>query len=266
MTITRFFAYSTMAWMLMAAINVSRAVEPNALEGATLGYPGLYDSSGQKLANGEFRQWVEDGRFHVTITYRFPDDKVWEENSVFRQQPEMSQEKWSWRESTEGKTEREFNLDFVDGIAMTHLNGKDVSAKIDIEPGRTFAGFGFTVALSNLYDRLRKGETIELKAIGFTPKPRVVAVNVFRAGLDQIEMGGRAFRGSQFVIRPNLPVIAKWFIHAPDNHIWLTDPRPATFLRWEGPIVMPNDPTIRVDLISDRRSRPAEAIKTADRE
>jgi hypothetical protein len=118
---------------------------------------------------------------------------VWEEKSVFRQQPEMLQEKWSWRESKEGKTEREFNL-------------------------------------------------------------------------DQIEMGGRIFWGSHFIIRPNLPVIAKWFIHAPDSHIWLTDPKPATFLRWEGPIVMPSDPTIRVDLISDERSRPAELIKTADRE
>ena len=250
----------------MAAMSVSRAVQPNALEGATHGYPGLYDIAGEKLANGEFRQRVENGRLYVTITYRFPDGKVWEEKSVFRQQPEMLQEKWSWRESTEGKTEREFNLDFVDGTATTHLNGNDSSDKIDIEPGRTFAGFGFTIALSNLHDRLLKGETIELKAIGFTPKPRVVTVNVFQAGLDRIEMGGRAFRGNHFVIRPNLPVIAKWFIRAPDNHIWLTNPNPATFLRWEGPIVMPSDPIIRVDLISDERSRPAEVIKTAARE
>jgi hypothetical protein len=266
MSITRFFACSSLALILIVATSAARAVEPNELEGATHGYPGLYDSNGQKLANGEFQQWVENGRLHVTITYRFPDGKVWEEKSVFRQQPEMLQEKWSWRESKEGKTEREFNLDFVDGTAMTHLNGKDVSVKIDIEPGRTFAGFGFTIALSNLYDRLLKGETIELKAIGFTPKPRVVAVNVFQAGLDRIEMGGRVFRGNHFMIRPDLPFMAKLFIRAPDNHIWLTNPKPATFLRWEGPIVMPSDPIIRVDLISDGRSRPAEAIKTADRE
>ena len=137
MSITRFFACSSLALILIVATSASRAVEPNEPEGATHGYPGLYDGNGQKLANGEFRQWADNGRLHVIITYRFPDGKVWEENSVFRQQPEMLQEKWSWRESKEGKTEREFTVDFVEGTATTHINGKDSSAKIDIEPGRT---------------------------------------------------------------------------------------------------------------------------------
>ncbi|MGH8100331.1 MAG: hypothetical protein ACREIW_03475, partial [Chthoniobacterales bacterium] len=191
---------------------------------------------------------------------------VWEEQSIFRQRPEMLQKKWSWGESKDGKSEREFNVDFVDGTATAHIKGKDFSAKIDIEPGRTFAGFGFTIALSNLHDRLLKDETIELKAIGFTPTPRVVTVSVFHAGLDRIEMGGRVFRGNHFIIRPNLPIIAKLFMRLPDNNIWLTNPEPATFLRWEGPVVMPSDPIIRVDLISDERSHPAESIKTVDRE
>ena len=29
-------------------------------------------------------------------------------------------------------------------------DNKDVSEKIDVKPGRTFAGFGFTIAISNL--------------------------------------------------------------------------------------------------------------------
>lgn len=266
MSIIRFFACSSLALILIGAIGSSRAVEPNELQGATHGYPGLYDSNGKKVANGEFRQWADNGRLHVIITYRFRDGKVWEEKSIFRQQPETLQEKWSWRESKDGKTEREFTVDFAEGTATTHINGKDDSAKIDIEPGRTFAGFGFTIALSNLHERLLKGETIELKGIGFTPKPRVVAVNVFHAGLDRIEMGGRVFRGNHFIIRPSLPFIAKLFIRVPDNHIWLTNPKPATFLRWEGPIAMPSDPIIRVDLISDEQSHPAESLKTAGHE
>ena len=37
------------------------------------------------------------------------------------------------------------------------------------------------------------------------------------------------------------------------------NPAPAGFLRWEGPIVLPTDPIVRVDLLSGEKSGPAEA-------
>jgi hypothetical protein len=45
----------------------------------------------------------------------------------------------------------------------------------------------------------------------------------------------------------------------PDTKIWLTNPAPAGFLRWEGPIVLPEDPIIRIDLISGEESGLAES-------
>lgn len=48
-----------------------------------------------------------------------------------------------------------------------------------VTPGQTFAGVGFMLATMNLRDRLIKDEKIELKAIGFAPEPRVVAVQIF---------------------------------------------------------------------------------------
>src|SRR5438876_1181288 len=58
-----------------------------------------------------------------------------------------------------------------------------------------------------------------------------------------------------------LPLFAKLFINVPDTKIWLTNPAPAGFLRWEGPIVLPNDPLIRVDLLSGTKNGPAEPEK-----
>jgi hypothetical protein len=48
----------------------------------------------------------------------------------------------------------------------------------------------------------------------------------------------------------------------PDTKIWLTNPAPAGFLRWEAPIVLPSDPMIRVDLISGAKNGPAEPVKS----
>jgi hypothetical protein len=241
------------------------AVEVSEPAAASHGYPGLCDINGKTLADGEFRQWVENDRLHVVITYKFSAGEVYEEHAQFRQEPELIQEKWSWKESKHGRSQREFAVDFMTGIASAHIrqDNKDVSKKINIEPGRTFAGFGFSLALSNLRKRLLNGEQIQLKAVGFSPfptlGPQVVTVTISHGGVDRMKMSGRSLKGDRFIIHPEIPFIAKFFVDVPDTKIWLTNPAPAGFLRWEGPIVLPTDPMIRVDLLSGEKSGPAES-------
>jgi hypothetical protein len=241
------------------------AVEVTEPAAAAHGYPGVYDIKGKKLANSEFRQWVENSRLHVVITHKFSAGEVYEEHAEFRQQPELIQEKWSWKESKDGKSQREFTVDFSTGIASAHIRqeNKDVSKKINVEPGRTFAGFGFSLALSNLRKRLLNGEQVQLKAVGFsqfpTLGPQVVAVTISHGGVDRMRMSGRSLKGDRFIIHPEIPFIAKFFVDVPDTKIWLTNPAPAGFLRWEGPIVLPTDPVIRVDLVAGEKSGPAES-------
>jgi hypothetical protein len=255
--------------LIFAAGFVARsmfALEVTELAGAAHGYPGVCDMNGKKLADGEFRQWVEGNRLHIIITYNFDDGQRFEERALFRQNPELIQENWSWKESRNRTPQREFSADFLSGIASAHIrkDNKDVSEKLAVEPGRTFAGFGFTIALSNLRKRLLSGEQIELKAVGFSPfptlKPQVVTVKISYGGLDQMRMSGRSLKGDRFVIHPEVPAIAKLFINVPDTKIWLTNPLPAGFLRWEGPVVLPTDPLVRVDLLSGTKSEAAEPV------
>lgn len=264
--------HTTIALMLVTQIvfaNFATGIELTEPAGAAHEYPGLYDITGKKLADGEFRQWVQDDRLHATISYKFSDGQFFEEHARFRQQPELIQEQWSWKELKDGKPQREFAVDLLAATASAHIRKenetKDVSDKIDIVPGQTFAGFGFTIALGNLRPRLIKGEQIELKAVGFSPiptlKPQVVTVKIWHAGLEQMKMSGRFLRGDHFIIHPEIPAIAKLLIRVPDTHIWLTNSPPAAFLRWEGPILLPSDPLVRVDLISDSQSSPAQPVE-----
>lgn len=91
------------ALFLLAAVEClglsASAIEVTEPAGASHGYPGLCDINGKKLADGEFRQWIENKRLHVVITYKFSDGHVYEEQAQFRQQPALTQEKWSWKES-----------------------------------------------------------------------------------------------------------------------------------------------------------------------
>ena len=248
--------------VIVAPVFALKVTEP---AGAAHGYPGLYDINGKKLADSEFRQWVENNRLHVVITHKFSAGEVYEEYGQFRQQPELIQEQWSWKELKHGRSQREFAVDFLTGIASAHIrqDHKDVSKRINIEPGRTFAGFGFSFALSNLRKRLLSGEQVQLKAVGFsqfpTLGPQVVTVTISHGGVDRMRMSGRSLKGDRFIIHPEIPFIANLFVNVPDTKIWLANPAPAGFLRWEGPIVLPNDPLIRVDLISGVKSGPAES-------
>jgi len=250
------------AGVIVAPVFALKVTEPAA---ASHGYPGLCDINGKKLADGEFRQWVENDRLHIVITYKFSAGEVYEEHSQFRQEPELIQEKWSWKESKHGKSQREFAVDFLTEIASAHISHdhKDVSKEIKIEPGWTFAEFGFSLALSNLRKRLLNGEQVQLKAVGFsefpTLGPQVVKVTISHGGVDRMRMSGRSLKGDRFTIHPEIPFIAKFFVNVPDTKIWLTNPAPAGFLRWEGPIVLPTDPIVRVDLLSGEKSGPAES-------
>ncbi len=244
------------------------ALEVTEPAAAAHGYPALYNLDGKKLADGEFRQCVEDHLLQIVITYKFPDGGSFEEKARCRQQPELIQEHWSWKELKGERVQREFNVDFLSGTATAHISkdNKDVSDKVDIEKGRTFAGFGFTLALSNLRKRLLRGEQVQLKTVGFSPfptlKPQVVTVKLSHGGLDRMRMSGRSLKGDRFIVHPEVPAIAKLFITVPDTKVWLTNPVPAGFLRWEGAILLPNDQLIRVDLLPGTNSGSVEPVES----
>lgn len=240
------------------------AVEVTEVVGGVHGFPALFDSNGKKLADGDFSQWIEDDRLHITITYRFDRGHRIEEKAVLRQKPELIQEEWSWREFQGGELEREYSVDFKAQTASSQKREKSElknwSEKIEVKVGQTFAGFGFTLALQNLRKRLTSGERIELQAVGFNPKGRVVTVELSHGGLNEMKMSDRMVQGDRFVIHPKIPAVAKLFVQVPDTQIWLTK-TPASFLRWEGPLAEPNDPIVRVDLVSGEESGPAKPVE-----
>lgn len=235
--------------LVVAAVASAGAIVGNQVEGALRAYPVLRDAAGQKIADGDFSQSVESDGLHVQITFAGNGRRM-EETAVLRQQPELSQTRWRWHETAGGEEVRTFEVDFGSGMAtavkMEKGEPRRWSEKLDLTPGQTFAGFGFTLAIKALRERLIKGETVNLKAVGFTPQPREVTVAVSYAGSDLIPMGDRSISAEHYVIHPKIPAIAKWFVKAPDANIWLTPP-PAVFVRFQGALVEPSDAIIRVD-------------------
>jgi YD repeat-containing protein len=243
------FRFVVFAIAALAAAATLSAVQGNEVEGALRASPVLRDASGGKIADGDFVQSVENDTLRVQMTYTGNGRKI-EEIDVFRQRPELAQQRFQWRESLNGVEVRSFEVDFTTGMAtaLKTENGQPHrwSDQLHIEQGQTFAGFGFTLALKALHQRLVKGETVELKAVGFTPQPRMVTVALSFAGRESVGTGEGSKPAEHYVIHPKIPALAKWFVKAPDANVWLTPP-PAIFVRFQGALVEPSDPIVRID-------------------
>jgi hypothetical protein len=244
-----------------------RAVEWTAFEGPAHGFPVMRNISGEHIASGDFIQWIQKGKLHATITYVGSRRRI-QERVVMSQRPELAQESWTFTESRDGRPFRRFDVDFVSGRAraLTYAKGEPQreDETVKVSRGRAFAGFGFSIVMKALRGPLLRGESVTLQAVGFTPKPKVVDVDVSYGGRDRIRMAGRVIAGDRFVVHPKIPAIAKLFVHVPDATIWLTTP-PAGFLRWEGALAQPDDDLVRVDLLPGGSSGPATPVGTTGR-
>ena len=203
---------------------------------------------------------------YVVINYRFSDGQFFEEKSRFRQGKDLIQEEWSWKELEPRKAAARILCGFCFGnrhCAHPPRTTRMYQKKSRLNRAGHLPDSDSAVAISNLRKRLVKGEHVELSAVGFSPfptlKPQVVTVTISHGGVQRMKMGGRSLKGDEFIIHPEIPLIAKLFVKVPDTKVWLTNPPPAGFLRWEGPMVLPTDPMIRVDLISSTNNGPAEA-------
>lgn len=243
------------------------AVEWTKVEGSIRASPVVRNLEGTKLADGEFHQWVDASGLHIRIVSTFPDGRRIEETAQFRQEPELIQDAWSWRETRANALLREYRVDVLAGVATARKaegqHTREWSDQFSLKPGQTFAGIGFSLALQGLRERLIDGERIELRAVGFTPGPRLVTVEVRHGGVDDMLMGDQRVRGDRFILQPRIPWIARWLVRVPDSLIWLTTPSPdvpASFLRWEGFLVEPGDEIVRVDRFPGLSSGPAVPV------
>ena len=236
---------------LVAAASAG-AVDLKWREGTVRGFPVLVDpGSGQVVAQGDYTQRVSGNRLFVTTAFDFGDGRKVEERTEFVQGKQLVQKQWHWTETVGGAPQRLFEVDFDTGEAhaMKVEKGerKEWKGKVQVTPGETFGGGGFAFALKNLAEQLKGGDSVELSAVAFTPQPRVVKVKVLGQGQDTVRLTGRSLPAEHLVIQPEIPWIAKPFVHAPDNHLWFHRGTPPTFLRADGPLMEPGDRILRTE-------------------
>ncbi len=237
--------------LLLLLAHPGAAVEVRSAPGALHGFPSMSDARGTVIADGELSQERRGDRLVVRARWVFRDGRRAEETDTFRTGTELVQERFAWVETLRGEEQRRFEVDFGGGDARSSvLRGGRVEReeeKLDLPPGRSFAGYGAALAASQL--PLEPGDEAELSFVAFTPRPRVVTLAVRHEAEEDVRAAGRRIACDRFTLHPKLPLPVRPFVRAPDAHLWFTRNAPRALVRAEQELVAKDDPRVVIDVI-----------------
>lgn len=228
------------------------------------GFPQLSDDRGRPLADGELVQRKRGTRLFVHATWRFKDGREVVEDDVLDTRPELRQRSFRWVERRAGKELRRFEVDFASHQAhASKLEGGEVKRwdeTLDLQDGKSFAGYALALAVSQLRADLPAPENKrELTVVAFTPGPRAVTLEVSRKAGEHVRAAGRALAADLYTLHPTLPFPLSLVAHPPDSYLWFTRDAPPALLRAEQNLAEKDDPRVRIDVIPARAARPQAA-------
>lgn len=223
-------------------------------EGTDRTFPIVVDpASGRILATGQHQQNDDGDRLRVETSFNWKDGRRTAETQLFQQGSQLIPVHWHWEERRGDVVLSAFDVDFTTGNATAqtddgHGHKKEWHDHFKIHPGTTFAGSGFVYALKNVAPGLTKGNMVELEAVGFTPRPRTAKVRLSLVGTETLTHGGKPVQANRYLIRPDVPGVARLFVKVPDTSVWLLPSNPPALLAAEGPVMLPSDPIVRTEV------------------
>ncbi len=225
------------------------------------GFPSMSDASGKVIADGELTQERTGDRLAVRVHWAFADRRA-EEVDELRVGKVLEQERFSWVETKDGVELRRFEIDFATGRASSRTRDergapKHEEARLDLARGRSFAGYGVALAVTEL--SLGPRARAEITFVAFTTQPRAVTLQVERDGEERIAVAGRSIRCDRITLHPQIPFPVDLFAGAKDAHLWFTHGAPRALVRAQQNLAAKDDPQVVIDVTPRGPARPAAA-------
>jgi hypothetical protein len=207
-------------------------------EGVTRAFPVIRTLGGQKLAQGDLVQVARGDVVDSRMTFRFTDGSLYDEHVVFSQSGVFQLQ--SYHLVQRGPSFPETLDASVDRAAERY----EVRYRADEEsPEQQFAGRfalpadAYNGMLSLVIKNLSGRDTQVVQVVAFTPKPRLVKVQLLPLGDDPALIGDVPMRVTRWAIRPQLGLFASLLVaDIPDAHCWILPGDAPAFLKAEGPL------------------------------
>ncbi len=233
------------------------AVPVRFVEGASRGFLLLCTVNGDLVAQGDLFQVVRSGEVDSRMIFRFKDGSVFDETVWFTQRNVFTMQKYhlvqrgpTFMEDSEITMERATRKYRVKTRA--HKDGKEavLDGTLDLPPD-AYNGMILTVAKN-----LRPGASETVYSVVFTPKPRLIQLELKPAGKQTVLVGELAKTATHYVLKPQLRIWLRLFATLlgrlpPDYHAWILADEVPAFVRFEGPLFT-GGPVFRIELAIPR--------------
>jgi hypothetical protein len=229
-----------LAWGVLAvpAPVGAEAVRVMFQEGVTRAFPVVRSLTGEKLAQGDLVQVARGDVVESRMTFRFTDGSLHDEHVVFSQAGVFSLLRYrlvqrgpSFPETLDAWIDRERERYEV------RYRADDESPEQVLTGRFTLPADAYNGMLSLILKNLPGGANVVVQVVAFTPKPRVVKLQLLPLPGDALAVGDAPMQVTRWAIRPQLGLFASLLVaDVPDAHCWILPGEAPAFLKAEGPL------------------------------
>lgn len=224
-------------------------------EGMVHGFLVLHTLDGRTLADGDLVQTARGDRVTSRLTFHFRDGSFHEETAVFSQRrrfrllsDHLVQKGPAFPQAVD------VAIDAGTGQATVRTRGKDGKDEVETKRFDLPPDVANGVLLTLLKNLPPQAPKLTLSMVAATSKPRLVKLEVTRAGEDPFSVGGSKRSARHYVVKVDLggiagvvaPLVGK---QPPDSHVWILGGEAPAFVRSEAPLYT-GGPLWRIDLAS----------------
>jgi hypothetical protein len=239
--------------LLLCAVAVEAApVSVRFPEGNTRGFLVLRSPDGEAIAHGELRQKPVQGLIESRLSLSFKDGSHREESVTFSQNKTFHLESYRLVERGPSFPTTDISFDRKSGQYKARTQEKkgdqeQVAAGQMEMPVDLYNGMAL-VLLKNLTDAERAGGQMAV----FTPKPRLIRMDLSPEGEEKIRFGKSVLPVRRYLVKLEVGgltgVIASLIgKDPPDSRYWLVTGEVPAFVRFEGAMFL-NGPRWRIEM------------------
>jgi hypothetical protein len=235
----------------------SAAAEPipvRFVEGMVRGFLVVSDSTGERIASGDFFQVSQGEGIESRTVFHFKDGSLHDETVVYTQRTTFSLQ--SYRLVQMGpafEKDMDISLERATGAYLVKTKDRQGGKEEVLDGTLELPPDVYNGMIPTVVKNLPKGAAETVHMVAFMPKPRVVGLEISPAEEVKLGVGDLEKDALHFVLHPKLGLL---YLPAlvlgrlpPDNHIWVVTDQIPVFVRFMGPLAA-DGPVWRIDLAS----------------